>query len=331
MPSVTAVVPLYNKAPYIERCLRSIQAQSFADFEVVVVDDGSTDHSADVALRAVSGDTRFRLIVQPNRGAGAARNRGIQEARTGLIAFLDADDEWDAGFLEAITDLARQFPEAGILATGFLGRSADAPDLDITLAGAGRKLIHDYFRRATSVDIIWPSATAVPVAVLKAVGGFVEGVPMVEDRDLWGRIALRYPVAHDNRILAVYHKEAMGRVCDIYAHAIPFPLTVSTLGAELARGSVAKSQIPDVKAYIDHILMQYAYGLLYQHRRSDLARLLKEETFHLKHYRLEAMLLRCALPLLPMRAIHALKWKPIRIFRRIRQLRALFTKPQLPA
>jgi glycosyltransferase involved in cell wall biosynthesis len=201
VPSVTAVVPLYNKAPYIERCLRSIQAQSLADFEAVVVDDGSTDHSADAALQAVRDDPRFRLIVQPNRGAGAARNRGIQEARTGLIAFLDADDEWEPCFLKAILDLAHQFSEAGILATGFRGCSADAPDQEITLPGAGRKLIHDYFHRATSVDIIWPSASAVPVNVLAAVGGFAEGVPIGEDRDLWGRIALRYPVAHDSRIL----------------------------------------------------------------------------------------------------------------------------------
>src|ERR1035441_2116846 len=178
VPSVTAVVPLYNKAPYIERCLRSIQAQSFADFEAVVVDDGSTDHSADVASQAVRNDPRFRIVVQQNRGEGAARNRGIQEARTGLIAFLGADDEWEPSFLEAITDLARQFPGAGILATGFLGRSADAPDQEITLAGAGCKLIHDYFHRAKFVDIIWPSASAVPLNVLKAVGGFAEGVPL---------------------------------------------------------------------------------------------------------------------------------------------------------
>jgi glycosyltransferase involved in cell wall biosynthesis len=331
VPSVTAVVPLHNKAPYIERCLRSIQAQSFADFEGVVVDDGSTDHSADVVLRIVRDDPRFRLVVQPNRGAGAARNRGIQEARTGLIAFLDADDEWESGFLEAITDLARQFPESGILATGFRGCSADAPDQQTTLAGASRKLIHDYFHRAKFIDIIWSSASAAPVAVLNAVGGFAEKVPVGEDRDLWGRIALRYPIAHDNRILAVYHKEAMGRVCDLYAHAKPFPLVVRTLRTELARGSVAERQIPDVKAYIDHILMQYAYDLLYQHRRSDLARLLRQEPFYLRHHRVEAMLLRCALLLLPMRVIHALKWKPLRLFRRIRKFCTLIVKPQLAA
>jgi glycosyltransferase involved in cell wall biosynthesis len=326
MPVVTAVVPLYNKELYIERCLRSIQAQSFADFEVVVVDDGSTDRSAEVASRAIEGDARFRVISQPNGGEGAARNRGIREAQTALVAFLDGDDEWEPGFLEAITDLAREFPEAGILATGFRAQCPDGSEPAITLAGANRKLIHDYFRRAKVVDIVWPSASAVPVKVLQTVGGFAEGVRIGCDRDLWARIAIRYPVAHDNRILALYHKEAVGRVCDVYARTFPFPVVVRSLRAQLAEGSVPETRVHSVKAYIDHVLMQYAHGLLYQRKRSEFARLLREENFHLTRYRLEAILFRCVLPLLPMRVIHALKWLPILL---VRYIRAAFRRSSL--
>ena len=95
---VSVIIPLYNKEPYVRRALSSIRAQTFEDFEVIVVDDGSTDEGA----RAVESfdDARVRLVHQQNAGPGAARNRGIAEARGELLAFLDADDEWTPTYLE---------------------------------------------------------------------------------------------------------------------------------------------------------------------------------------------------------------------------------------
>jgi glycosyltransferase involved in cell wall biosynthesis len=89
---VSVIVPLFNKAKYIERALRSITAQALSDFEVIVVDDGSTDGGARIAES--HPDPRFRLIRQPNAGPGAARNHGAAEARAPYLAFLDADDAW---------------------------------------------------------------------------------------------------------------------------------------------------------------------------------------------------------------------------------------------
>src|SRR5690349_15003647 len=100
LPSVSVIVPLFNKRAYIRRCLESIQRQTIRNFEVIIVDDGSSDGSGEIA--AAWPDSRFHSVRQANGGPGAARNRGIEEARAGLIAFLDADDEWDDGFLEAI-------------------------------------------------------------------------------------------------------------------------------------------------------------------------------------------------------------------------------------
>ena len=97
-PEVSIVIPLYNKAPYVGRTLTSIQRQTFSNFEVLVVDDGSTDGGADIVSAA--GDSRVRLIRQRNRGPGAARNAGIKEAGAEFIAFLDADDEWLPEYLE---------------------------------------------------------------------------------------------------------------------------------------------------------------------------------------------------------------------------------------
>src|SRR5687767_12772807 len=92
MAHVSVIVPLYNKGPYVRRMLDSISAQTFSDFELIVVDDGSTDDGPVQVDR--HPDRRIRMVRQANAGPGAARNRGISEASGELIAFLDADDEW---------------------------------------------------------------------------------------------------------------------------------------------------------------------------------------------------------------------------------------------
>src|SRR5690349_15888802 len=106
-PLVSVIIPLYNKAPYLRRALESIASQTFADFEAIVVDDGSTDGSERIA--AEFADPRFRVLRQPNRGPGSARNLGIAEARGELLAFLDADDEWLPDFLETTTSLLEKY------------------------------------------------------------------------------------------------------------------------------------------------------------------------------------------------------------------------------
>ena len=105
---VSIVVPLYNKAPYVRRALDSIAAQTLSDFEVIVVDDGSTDDGASIV--ANYGDSRVRLVRQPNVGPGAARNAGLAQAQGEFIAFLDADDQWLPTYLE---ESVRQLEESG--------------------------------------------------------------------------------------------------------------------------------------------------------------------------------------------------------------------------
>ena len=144
-PAVSIVVPLYNKASYILRCLKSIQRQTFTDFEVIVVNDGSTDGSGDLA--AGLRDPRFTVTHQDNQGSGAARNRGIALAQAGLIAFLDADDTWDENFLAAIAGLAKEFPEAGVFASGYrrcFGRGLDREVTLRTPPGTHTRLLADY-------------------------------------------------------------------------------------------------------------------------------------------------------------------------------------------
>src|SRR5277367_6637039 len=95
---VSVIVPLYNKAPYIERCLDSILSQTFGELEVIIVNDGSTDGGDEAVRRCKDG--RIRLIGQHNQGPGAARNRGVAESSAPIIAMLDGDDAWEPDYIE---------------------------------------------------------------------------------------------------------------------------------------------------------------------------------------------------------------------------------------
>ncbi|MDA8106173.1 MAG: glycosyltransferase family A protein [Nitrospiraceae bacterium] len=111
-------MPLYNKEDEVDRAVRSVLNQTVSDFELVIVNDGSTDKGPQV-VRAIE-DQRIRIVDQTNQGVSAARNRGIEEASAELIAFLDADDEWMPDFLETIIDLKEKFPCCKVFATRYL-------------------------------------------------------------------------------------------------------------------------------------------------------------------------------------------------------------------
>ena len=102
--TISVIVPVYNVEAYLEKCVRSVLAQSCGDFELLLIDDGSKDGSGAVCDRLAAEDERIRVIHQENRGLAAARNRGLGEAKGGYIIFLDSDDYWDGGVLEALRD-----------------------------------------------------------------------------------------------------------------------------------------------------------------------------------------------------------------------------------
>ena len=113
----TVVIPLFNKERHIERAVRSVINQTFQDFEIIVVDDGSTDNSVEEVLKIK--DNRIKLIKQKNGGVSSARNKGIDESRFEYIAFLDADDAWKPNFLESINGVIEQYPKAGAYCTSY--------------------------------------------------------------------------------------------------------------------------------------------------------------------------------------------------------------------
>jgi glycosyltransferase involved in cell wall biosynthesis len=214
-PTVSVVIPLYNKAHHVRRSVESVLAQTVGDFELIVVDDGSTDGGGDV-VKTIH-DPRVRLIHQTNAGVSSARNHGIREARADLVAFLDADDEWHPELLATILRLRQRHPECGAYGAARNVVEKDGrrwtPGCRGVPPSPWEGVIPNYFRFPDEYPV-HSSGVAIPRYVFEAVGTFLEGVAFFEDTELWARIALRFPIAFCSRPLSTYRKDAENRMCD---------------------------------------------------------------------------------------------------------------------
>jgi len=211
---ISVIIPLYNKSKYIARALDSVLAQTFTNFEIVVIDDGSTDCGPEIV--AQYNDKRIKLIKQANQGPGAARNRGMEESRGGLLAFLDADDEWMTLFLERSFNNFVKYPECDISATSYF-------------QGPQKKDFSELFIERGINDGLWKIDTNTTVEslkyavdffssctllckreVLEQYSGFYtrEGCSYGEDAHLFLQLLLTSTVYRDTKSLVWYHTEA---------------------------------------------------------------------------------------------------------------------------
>lgn len=217
VPKVSVVIPLYNKGPHIARAIDSVLAQSERDFEIVVVDDASTDGGLEIVRRY--SDPRIRLVRRdaPGPGGHAARNAGINASSAPLIAFLDADDNYNPEFLAVILAMARKYEAAGAYGTAFEividgGQRSVSRTSSLREAGTADVLVRDYFRDALKGFVICASATAIRRTTFDEVGLFPEGVPLGGDLEMWMRVGARHSIAVSAYVGAVYHKDAVNRV-----------------------------------------------------------------------------------------------------------------------
>lgn len=259
MSAVSVVIPLYNKGPYIARALNSVLAQTFQDFEVIVVDDGSTDNGAVVVERF--DDPRIWLIQQENQGVSAARNRGTEAARAELIAFLDADDEWLPEHLETITRLRKEYPEAGLYATAYfictsLGKLGLIDSIAVPPSPWEGEMPSYFFAAALSNMPISTSSVGIPKNVFNNIGGFCIGLNIYEDSELWGRIALKYPVAFSWRGGSIYHLAGENRLTQ---KTINFEHPFIKFAEDAIRDDLVPAMIfDDLKEYIAKLKINYA-------------------------------------------------------------------------
>ncbi len=250
LPKVSVVVPVYNKEPYLRRAIDSVLAQTFPDFKLVLIDDGSTDRSLEVARSYA--DPRVRVIHQSNGGEGAARNRGIREARAPMLALLDGDDEWAPNFLEAMMALAREFPQAGIYCAPYVFVEPGAVRVGPQWTDVpSRGLLASYFRSVAMGDqVATATSVCVPRAVFEAVGEF-SADRLGADQDMWARIGLAYPIAAiRGEPLAFYFRDAQGRVMNTRAPNAELPYS-TRLQRRLDAGEVPAPMREDVALYIE--------------------------------------------------------------------------------
>jgi len=205
MKTVSIVIPAYNASQWIAETLESVLAQSFSDFEVIVVDDGSTDNTANV----VSRFKRVQYIHKPNGGEGSARNVGIQAAQGEYIAFVDSDDLWFPDKLRLQLEFLKQTRMGWVYCDGYVFDGSSGKDLhkfsDVTQLHSGDILRPLFFR-----DFIPSPTPVIHRSVLEDVGYFNESrlIQMREDWELWLRIAARHPIGFVNRPLVRYRKHA---------------------------------------------------------------------------------------------------------------------------
>ncbi len=210
---VSVIVPLYNKGRSIERTVRSILAQTYQDFELLIIDDGSTDDGPEIIRTIV--DPRIRLIQQSNAGPGAARNRGVAEALGDFVAFLDGDDEWLPNYLLASierlrtcgTDVAAtvsgyiEYPSQVSREQMWRRRGLCAEMLRITPETHYSKVI-------AILAYLSPCTTVMRRSLLMKLGGFLEdGCRYGEDAFLMIKLIFNYGVVVSMEPLVIYHKE----------------------------------------------------------------------------------------------------------------------------
>lgn len=207
---MSVVIPVYNGAGHVGRAIESVLKQKLGADEIIVVDDGSTDNTAEIVA---SYGAKVRLIQQENGGVSSARNAGINAARSEWIAFLDSDDEWAESYLEKQIALLKQNPELVWTAANFTlcycGQDRCKDNLDAEkgmLLLDGRGYFDDYFKAFVQDAAGWTGTMVVKKDALEQAGLFSTELVCGEDLDMWWRIAWRHPeIGYNNESLAIYH------------------------------------------------------------------------------------------------------------------------------
>lgn len=230
------IIPLYNKQAYVRKALESVIAQTYKDFECIIVDDGSTDGSLDVVRSLDIGDCKLEIISQPNAGVAAARNNGVAKSKGEYVCFLDADDWWEPTWLEEMDKLIREYPDAGLYATNYVyykpGKTRIALNIPRGIMNYPDAYLCSEMMPVTSIT------TCMPRKVFEAMGGFPVGIKLGEDFLLWAKTALHYKIAFCEKPLAYYNNDVPASLratknlhkpeCSMYFHLDEIESIVNT-------------------------------------------------------------------------------------------------------
>jgi glycosyltransferase involved in cell wall biosynthesis len=211
MPQFSIIMPLYNKALYVRKAVESIVSQSYSDWELIVVDDGSNDGSAEIVAEITK--PRIRLIrLENNVGVSMARNNGVAVSNGEYLCFLDADDWWEPTFLQEMAKLIAEFPNAGIYGTNYTIVNETKHKTRVAQIGVENGFEKGYINYCqayakTMYMPLWTGAVCIPRNVFEEMHGFPKGIKLGEDFLLWIRIVLKYKVVLLNKPLAYYNQD----------------------------------------------------------------------------------------------------------------------------
>ncbi len=208
----SVIIPLYNKAPYVAKAINSVLVQTYTDYEMVIMDDGSQDGSFDVAQKAIEGRGNCHLYRQQNEGVSMARNNAVALSKAEHLCFLDADDWWEPTCLEEMSKLIEAYPDAGIYGTNYTIVNETKRKTRVANIGVEQgfeKGYIDYCKvyAKTLAMPLWTGAVCVPRKVFDEMQGFPKGIKLGEDFLLWIQIALKYRVAFLNKPLSYYNQD----------------------------------------------------------------------------------------------------------------------------
>ena len=270
---ISVVIPLYNKQESIVATLQSVLAQTYKDYEVVIVNDGSTDNSAHVVEEFIQASRlsphAFRLITQPNAGVSAARNTGILEAKGEYIAFLEGDDMWDDKYLETLHQLICDYPDATIYGLGCAQIKDDQELPQSTLQNRVRGYVENVW---SNYPGYWTgSSSSSSRAHLIEIGMFDTRMTHGEDLDVWWRMLLIGKGAYDSTILAYYRQDAenraMNRMIPLEKH-IPYYID---------KYAEARANNIEFRRFFDREMIYRLYPYLFDKQYRKQAKLLAKK------------------------------------------------------
>jgi glycosyltransferase involved in cell wall biosynthesis len=233
-PVVSVVLPTYNRAGFIGRSIRSVLAQTYTDFELIVVDDGSRDETTRV-VAGLATDRRLRYLpLDENRGAAVARNAGVRAAHGPFLAFQDSDDEWVADKLARHMQAFAAAPDAGVVYSDMRRILADGSSRDHRSPTVGPGGLIDPATRFYRVCGLGIQSVVIRRECFEAVGGFNESFPALEDLELFIRLSQRVRFLHLPLQLVKYH-ETDGLSKNTAAKLVARQLLLELYGRDLER------------------------------------------------------------------------------------------------
>jgi glycosyltransferase involved in cell wall biosynthesis len=264
LPAITVIVPLYNKAETVEEAVTRALGQNFPDLEVIVVDDGSTDGSAD--RLAHIRDPRLTILRQANAGVSAARNRAILAAQGQWLALLDADDLWETDHLACLMRAVETHQAKGRFVAAFCNARYHSSSSRTLLPGQLREMvIKDYFSFALALGgyVTATSATLLDREATIAAGLFPVGVALGEDIDLWCRLALRGPLLYTAAQTMSYDDRPDPNSAVRHLNRLPEePVFALRLPMLIDAGAVPSHLRSSAERYANFLMLEYARQLL---------------------------------------------------------------------